>query len=431
MKPSKNFYQWDINQKFTECDGRFVDFIINEKVVYRVDIVNGECIIPDEFLQKSGYHTVYERMSDYTIQNHMFPVHPREKPPGYVYTSTEKLTFEGLVQKVNNTVADIIHRADTGEFDGYTPVKGKDYFTDAEKNEMVQSVSSGAVGEFRKVVDTATTEYNDNHNLQLAKHNANAAEKLTIYDTNDEQHTTDYNRNAEQKLEAYNQNATTKTAEFDANAAALQTEVDRLRGECNQLAAENRKQENRIDALIKLNKGQTYDIVPEEGEAASRTAPSGAKYVGIDKIGGKSVVWNQLCNPDEFDPQGCTPTESGGVVTISDCAEVNRYKAGFVAVTKGHKYYQTVKIKSDGANPVGFQNYLFLDIYTKTTSAEFMRLSEVAACKESGCSRRIRTRTIREKSFLPGRKPSPPGWKPSRQVSRSYGPPRRHTTTST
>lgn len=95
-------------------------------------------------------------------------------------------------------------------------------------------------------------------------------------------------------------------------------------------------------------------------------------------------MWNQLCNPDEFDPIGCTPTESGGVVTISDCAKVNRYKAGFVAVTKGHKYYQTVKIKSDGTNPVGFQNYLFLDIYTKTTSAEFMRLSEVAACKESG-----------------------------------------------
>ena len=199
-----------------------------------------------------------------------------------------------------------------------------------------------------------------------------------------EQRTSDYNRNAEVKLEAYNQNATTKTAEFDANAAALQGEVDRLRGECDQLAEENRKQENRISALMKLNKGQTYDILPEEGEAASRTAPSGAKYVGIDKVGGKSLVWNQLCTPDEFDPMGCTPTESGGVVTISDCVEGNRYKAGFVAVTKGHKYYQTVKIKSDGANPVGFQNYLFLDVVTKTTSAEFMRLSEVAACEESG-----------------------------------------------
>lgn len=52
MKPSKNFYQWDINQKFTECDGRFVDFIINEKVVYRVNIVNGECIVPDEFYKR-------------------------------------------------------------------------------------------------------------------------------------------------------------------------------------------------------------------------------------------------------------------------------------------------------------------------------------------------------------------------------------------
>lgn len=57
--------------------------------------------------------------------------------------------------------------------------------------------------------------------------------------------------------------------------------------------AENRKQENRIDALIKLNKGQIYDILPEEGEAASRTAPSGAKYVSVDKVGGKSIVWNQ------------------------------------------------------------------------------------------------------------------------------------------
>ena len=341
MKPSKNFYQWDINQKFTECDGRFVDFIINEKVIYRVDIVNGECIIPDEFLQKSGYHTVYECMSDYTIQNHMFPVHPREKPPAYVYTPTEKLTFEGLVQKVNDTVADIIRRADSGEFDGYTPVKGKDYFTEAEKSEMVESVASGAIGEFREVVDSATADFNENSSVKTNDYNTNAekkldvynsnaaekfqayndnhVEKMTTYDTNDEQHTTDYNRNAEQKLEAYNQNHAAKVAEYNQNAAALQTEVDRLRGECDTLAAENRKQENRISALMKLNKGQTYDILPEEGEAASRTAPSGAKYVSMDKVGGKSIVWNQLYDktkPLEGENNGITFTrqEDGTIV---------------------------------------------------------------------------------------------------------------------
>lgn len=157
-----------------------------------------------------------------------------------------------------------------------------------------------------------------------------------------------------------------------------------MRGECDNLAAENRKQENRISALMKLNKGQTYDILPEEGETASRTAPSGAKYVSVDKVGGKSVVWNQLCNPDTFTPVNCTVSESSGIVTLTDCANVNRYQAGFIAVIKGHKYYQTVKIKSDGTNPVGFQNYLFLDINDKTNSAEFTRLSVIGTCTESG-----------------------------------------------
>lgn len=382
MKSEKQLYQWDVNQYLTELqpEAQFVDYPMGNEVI-RIETEGKRCRIPDEFLQTAGFKTCYERYSDGTYKAYNFNVQSSPKPPDYVYTAEERTTFDALVAKADAAITEIKRRADSGEF---TPKKGVDYFTEEDKTELMEGVSSGAVGEFRKVVDTATTEYNDNHNLQLAKYNANASEKLTIYDTNDEQRTSDYNRNAEVKLEAYNQNATTKTAEFDANAAALQTEVDRLRGECDQLAAENRKQENKISALIKLNKGQTYDILPEEGEAASRTAPSGAKYVSVDKVGGKSIVWNQLCNPDEFDSMGCTPTESGGVVTIADCVEVNRYKAGFVAVTNRHKYYQTVKIKSDGVNPVGFQNYLFLDITTKTTSAEFIRLSEVAEAKESG-----------------------------------------------
>lgn len=393
MKSEKQLYQWDVNQYLAELqpEAQFVDYPMGNEVI-RIETDGTRCRIPDEFLQSAGFKTCYERYSDGTYKAYSFNVLSSPKPPDYVYTAEERTTFEALVKKADAAIDEIKRRADSGEF---TPVKGVDYFTEEEKNELMESVSDGAIGEFRKVVDSATTELSDNHNLKLAKYNANASEKLTTYDTNAEQHTTDYNRNAEEKLQTYNQNHTekvaeynqnaeTKTAEFDSNAAALQTEVDRLRGECDTLAAENRKQENRISALMKLNKGQTYDILPEEGETASRTAPSGAKYVSVDKVGGKSIVWNQLCNPDEFEPMGCTPTESGGIVTISDCEEVNRYKAGFVAVTKGHKYYQTVKIKSDGTNPVGFQNYLFLDIYTKTTSAEFMRLSEVVACKESG-----------------------------------------------
>lgn len=305
MKSEKQLYQWDVNQYLTELqpEAQFVDYPMGNEVI-RIETDGKRCRIPDEFLQTAGFKTCYERYSDGTYKAYSFNVQSSPKPPDYVYTAEERTTFEALVEKTDAAIDEIKRRADSGEF---TPVKGVDYFTEKEKTEMMESVSDGAIGEFRKVVDSATTELSDNHNLQLAKYNANAAEKLTTYDTNDEQRTSDYNRNAEVKLEAYNSNhaakvaeynanAETKTAEFDANAAALQTEVDRLRGECDNLAAENRKQENKISALIKLNKGQTYDIVPEEGETASRTAPSGAKYVGIDKVGGKSVVWNQLFN---------------------------------------------------------------------------------------------------------------------------------------
>lgn len=393
MKSEKQLYQWDVNQYLTELqpEAQFVDYPMGNEII-RIETDGKRCRIPDEFLQTAGFKTCYERYSDGTYNAYSFNVLSSPKPPDYVYTAEERTTFDALVAKADAAIAEIKRRADSGEF---TPKKGVDYFTEEDKTELMEGISSGAVGEFRKVVDTATTEYNDNHNLKLAKYNANASEKLTTYDTNAEQHTTDYNRNAEVKLEAYNQNhaakvaeynknATTKTAEFDANAAALQTEVDRLRGECDTLAAENRKQENKISALMKLNKGQTYDILPEEGEAASRTAPSGAKYVSVDKVGGKSVVWNQLCNPDTFNPVNCTVSESSGIVTVTDCANVNRYQAGFIAVIKGHKYYQTIKIKSDGTNPVGFQNYLFLDINDKMNSAEFTRLSVIGTCTESG-----------------------------------------------
>ena len=363
MKSEKQLYQWDVNQYLTELqpEAQFVDYPMGNEVI-RIETDGKRCRIPDEFLQTAGFKTCYERYSDGTYKAYNFNVQSSPKPPDYVYTAEERTTFDALVAKADAAIAEIKRRADSGEF---TPKKGVDYFTDEEKTELIEGVSSGAVGEFRKVVDTATTEYNDNHNLQLAKYNANASEKLAIYDTNDEQRTSDYNRNAEVKLEAYNSNHTAKVAEYNANATALQGEVDRLRGECDQLAAENRKQENRIDALLKLNKGQTYDILPEEGESASRTAPSGAKYVGIDKVGGKSIVWNQLFNMNQqksvdggqfeinFKAQTVTLNgNSGNNAWISVIPNDGEYKALNV---RNHQYIYVISVvENQSAESVTF-----------------------------------------------------------------------------
>lgn len=389
MKSEKQLYQWDVNQYLTELqpEAQFVDYPMGN-VVIRIETDGKRCRIPDEFLQSDGFKTCYERYSDGTYKAYNFNVQSSPKPPDYVYTAEERTTFEALVKKADSAIDEIKRRADSGEF---TPVKGVDYFTEEEKNELMESVSSGAIGEFRKVVDSATTELSDAHNLQLAKYNANASEKLTTYDTNAEQYTTDYNRNAEVKLEAYNKNHTEKVAEYNQNAAALQTEVDRLRGECDTLAAENRKQENKISALIKLNKGQTYDILPEEGEAASRTAPSGAKYVSVDKVGGKNIVWNQQVDTSKallMTRAGVTLSrKENGKLFLSGTATggISWNIVGSASLTIGHKYIgrsvtDNVPLRAEGED--GRPTLLFTGnlevktLTTKTTSNIYAPVSE-------------------------------------------------------
>ena len=286
MKSEKQLYQWDTNQSLVELtpSAQYVDYPIGDEVI-RIKTDGTRCRIPDEVLQTYGGKTCYERYPDGTYRAYSFTVLYAPKPPDYVYTPEERTTFEALTARVDSAIEDIKRRADSGEFDGKTPVKGVDYYTDEEKAELITAVSSGAESEFRKVTEAETARFEATAQSKLSDYNRNAEEKLEAYNSN---HTG--------KVAEYNANAETKTAEFDSNAAALQTEVDRLRGECDTLAAENRKQENKISALMKLNKGQTYDILPEEGESASRTAPSGAKYVSVDKVGGKSIVWNQLFN---------------------------------------------------------------------------------------------------------------------------------------
>ena len=223
MNTERKLYQWDTGQKLVGCTGLYVDFPIGDEV-YRVETADGICIIPDELLQTSGSHKVYECMTNNTIRSFAFSVTPRPKPPDYVYTPTERLTFEGLVQKVDDAVADMIRRAESGEFDGHTPVKGTDYFTTAEIQQIQNEVSSGAIGEFKSVVGTETETFNNN-----------AETKLTAYNQNDSQKTTAYNTNAESKLNAYNANADNRVAEFDAHTEQIQTDISELKSDLDDI----------------------------------------------------------------------------------------------------------------------------------------------------------------------------------------------------
>lgn len=123
IKDKSNLYQWDINQTFTCIGAKYVDFPIN-KDVFRVEVVNDECRIPDEFFQTYGVKSVYVCYANGTYRREEFKVNSRPVPPNYIFTPTQQETFDSLVDKVNATVEDLETRAARGDFngrDGFSP----------------------------------------------------------------------------------------------------------------------------------------------------------------------------------------------------------------------------------------------------------------------------------------------------------------------
>lgn len=52
--------------------------------------------------------------------------------------------------------------------------------------------------------------------------------------------------------------------------------------------------DRKLDALWKLNQGISYEFQTDDTEAYQKDIPSGAKLASVKKIGGRTIVWNQL-----------------------------------------------------------------------------------------------------------------------------------------
>lgn len=123
--------------------------------------------------------------------------------------------------------------------------------------------------------------------------------------------------------------------ELKRDLTGLQTVVD-SKADASDLVKTNLY----LDALFKLNRGQTYDVLEQESKAYSVDVPSGSKYASIDKVGGKSVVWNQLCNAINAVSNTYYINNNDGTITVKSGAneffKVNsNVKTRFVS---GHKY---------------------------------------------------------------------------------------------
>ena len=116
-------------------------------------------------------------------------------------------------------------KGDKGD-DGYTQKKGVDYFTETDKQELIEAVTEDASSEFVQIVNSKTTEFNNNATSKLETYNSNATSKETSYNDNATSKLNEYNENHTSKMNAYNENSADKIAELNDFAAEKIAEYD-------------------------------------------------------------------------------------------------------------------------------------------------------------------------------------------------------------
>lgn len=158
------------------------------------------------------------------------------EPPEDVYAQLTALIESGMLKGADGLTPYVgennnwwIGDVDTGILargtDGYTPVKGVDYFTTEEVQQIQNEVSDGAIGELKNTVDFETKKFNDNATEKVNAYNQNDSQKTSAYNQNATDKTADYNANADSKLSEYNTNVDNKVAEFNLETGKIQMDI--------------------------------------------------------------------------------------------------------------------------------------------------------------------------------------------------------------
>lgn len=176
-----SLWQWDVGRKIVvneHCDIVHFSNLRYGKAL-PVAVQDGEAFIPDELLQISGvlYCYVFVGTVDdgYTMREEHFEIEKKPKPNDYLFTPTEYVSLTALdkrvtileekeetsgfsptievfplanghrvqVTDVNGVQSFDVLNGKNGK-DGYTPVKGIDYFTAEDKEEIVNELANKA-----------------------------------------------------------------------------------------------------------------------------------------------------------------------------------------------------------------------------------------------------------------------------------------------
>lgn len=131
-------------------------------------------------------------------------------------------------------------------------------------------------------------------------------------------------------------NAENARAKAEANREGT---INKLREDVDNNTKEDARTARSLCALWDLNKGISYRFETDTTNAYQKTFPTGAKLGTVNKVGGKTIVYNQLIDPSrrkeiDFDEQTKHFKYSDWAVTAG-----NKYICTDINMIGGHKYY--------------------------------------------------------------------------------------------
>lgn len=145
--------------------------------------------------------------------------------------------------------------------------------------------------------------------------------------------------------------------EFTADREQITTnkeDISSLKEEMSKNFLDDVKTKRSLDALWKLNQGISYQFETDGEKAYQKDIPSGAKLASVKKIGGRTIVWNQLAtnivsNWNFESSNSATVIEeedhmSSTIKTSSSHILWERYNNNRFMPILDHKYYVTINV---------------------------------------------------------------------------------------
>ena len=112
-----------------------------------------------------------------------------------------------------------------------------------------------------------------------------------------------------------------KAKEYADNLQASTDDISQLKEDLVANTKEDAKTKRSLSALWALNNGISYRFETDSEKAYKKQIPSGAKLGSVNKVGGKTIVMNQIFKIESISANGLTfSVDNDGLITINGTA---------------------------------------------------------------------------------------------------------------